>query len=116
MRARMRRPEPIGDVLAAVIRDLGCGKKLKEQRAVVEWADIVGRQVAEHTRAVRVDGGRLFIEVDSSVWAQELSLMRRKIRREVNERVGNEAIEYVHFVLRGSDRDDASSGRDREEA
>ena len=116
MRGRLRRPESIGTVLAAVIRDLGCGRRLEEQRAVVEWEDIVGSKVAEHARAVRVDGGRLFIEVDSSVWAQELSLMRRKIRREINERIGKETIEHVHFVLRGSERDDASTHRDREEA
>mgnify|MGYP003681903041 CR=1 FL=1 len=74
----MRRVEPIGKILGELIRGLGFEKKLKEQRAVVEWKDIVGDRVAEHAQAVRVDRGRLLVEVDSSVWAQELSLMRRK--------------------------------------
>ncbi len=69
----MRLAEPIGKILADVIRDLGLCEKLSEQRAVDEWADIVGRKVAEHARALRVDGGRLFVEVDSSVWSQELN-------------------------------------------
>ena len=36
----MRWAEPIGKILADVVRDLGLSKKLTEQRAVVEWADI----------------------------------------------------------------------------
>ena len=67
--------EPIGKVLSKVICDLGLAKKLSEQRAVVEWSDVVGPKVAEHSRAMRVDQGRLFVEVDSSVWAQELTLI-----------------------------------------
>lgn len=107
----MRRVEPIGKVLGELIRGLGFEKKLHEQRAVVEWGDIVGRRVAEHARALRVDRGRLLVEVDSPVWAQELSLMRRTILREVNGRIGREAIETIHFVL-GRTSPHGASGRD----
>lgn len=105
----MRRVEPIGKILGELIRGLGFEKKLKEQRAVVEWSNIVGDRVAAHAQAVRVDRGRLLVEVDSSVWAQELSLMRRKILREVNERIGREAIETIHFVLGRTSPHGASS-------
>jgi len=106
--------EPIGKILTDVIRDLGLSKKLSEQRAVIEWADIVGRRVAEHARAVRVDGGLLFVEVDSSVWSQELTLMKRNILREINARIGRKAIDNVHFVLGGA-RPYGASGRNRKE-
>jgi predicted nucleic acid-binding Zn ribbon protein len=98
-----------------VVRDLGLGKKLSEQRAVIEWPDVVGERVAAHSRATRVDAGRLFVEVDSSVWAQELSLMRRRILREMNERIGKGVIETVHFVLGGTAAHDAHSPRSRED-
>ena len=106
--------EPIGKILADVIRDLGLGKKLSEQRAVIEWPDIVGRRVAEHARALRVDSGMLFVEVDSPVWSQELTLMKRNILREINARIGREAIDNVHFVLGGA-RPYGASGRNRKE-
>ena len=111
----MRRVEPIGKILGQVVRDLGVGKKLNEQRAVIEWADVVGERVAAHSRATRVDKGRLFVEVDSSVWAQELSLMRRRILREMNERIGKGVIETVHFVLGGTTAHGAPSPRSRED-
>jgi len=106
------RVESIGKVLEQVIADLGVGKKLREQRAVVEWEQIVGEKVAGHSRALKVDGGRLFVEVDSSVWAQELSMMRRRILRQVNTRAGDRVIDNVHFVLGGSGRDGASCDGD----
>jgi predicted nucleic acid-binding Zn ribbon protein len=109
------RIESIGNVLSQVVRDLGLGKKLNEQRAVVEWSDVVGARVAEHSRAMRVDAGRLFIEVDSSVWAQELSLMRHSILREMDARIGKGVIETVHFVLGGTTAHGASSPRSRED-
>jgi predicted nucleic acid-binding Zn ribbon protein len=111
----VRRVEPIGKILRQVVRDLGLGRKLSEQRAVIEWADVVGEKVAAHSRATRVDAGRLFVEVDSSVWAQELSLMRRRILREMNERIGKGVIETVHFVLGGTTVHGAPSPRSRED-
>jgi predicted nucleic acid-binding Zn ribbon protein len=111
----VRRVEPIGDVLRQVVRDLGLGKKLNEQRAVIEWPDVVGERVAAHSRATRVDGGRLFVEVDSPVWAQELSLMRRRILGEINRRIGRGVIKAVHFVPGGSRRHDAHSPGSRED-
>ncbi len=107
--------QPIGEILRGVIRDLGIGKKLSEQRAVLEWADVVGERVAEHSRARRVDGGRLFVEVDSSVWAQELTLMKRKILKEMNARIGRNVIENVHFVLGGASAYGASGSGSRED-
>jgi predicted nucleic acid-binding Zn ribbon protein len=114
---RRRRAEPIGKILAELIEKLGIASKMSEQRAVIEWAEIVGEKVAAHTRAVRVDKGRLFVEVDSPVWSQELTFMKRKIMREINRRIGREAIEHVHFVLGGSKPHDpiSNSGKDEED-
>jgi len=111
----VNRVESIGEILHQVVRGLGVGKKLNEQRAVVEWPEVVGDRVAAHSRATRVDGGRLFVEVDSSVWAQELSLMRRRILEELNNRIGTGVIDTVHFVLGGTTADGSSCPRSRED-
>ena len=98
----MSKAQRIGQILGEVIRDLGLTKRLSEQRAVVDWPNVVGARVAGHSRALRVDGGMLFVQVDSSVWAQELSLMKRRILRELNARIGKDVIENVHFVVGGA--------------
>lgn len=111
----MRWAEPIGKILADVLRDLGLSKKLSEQRAVIEWPDIVGRKVAEHARAVKVDNGRLFVEVDSPVWSQELTLMKQNVLRQINDRIGRKAIDNIHFVLGGATAYGASGRNVRKE-
>jgi predicted nucleic acid-binding Zn ribbon protein len=115
VRQAYRRVEPIGKVLAEVVRNLGISRKLSEQRAVVDWQKIVGRRIAEHSRATRVDSGRLFVEVDSSVWAQELTLMKRTILRQVNDRTGSATIENIHFVIGGASRHGASHSGSKED-
>jgi predicted nucleic acid-binding Zn ribbon protein len=107
--------QPIGKILETVVSDLGLTRKLSEQRAVIEWPDVVGRRVAEHARAVRVDGGKLLVEVDSSVWTQELTMMKLEILRQINERIGRDAIDNVHFVLGGATGYGASGRNCREE-
>ena len=111
----MSRAEPIGRILAEVVQDLGLEKKLTEHRAVVEWPEIAGRGIAEHSRAIRVQGKKLFVEVESSVWAQELSLMKPRIMREIDARIGKDVIENVHFVLGGTSAYGASGPGRRED-
>jgi predicted nucleic acid-binding Zn ribbon protein len=111
----VRWAQPIGRILADVVRDLGLAKKMSEQRAVIEWPEIVGHRVAEHSRAVRVDNGRLLVEVDSPVWSQELTLMKRSILRRINDRIGGQAVDNVHFVLGGATPHGASGGNHRDE-
>ena len=110
----MKWAQPIGEILKSVVRDLGLAQKSSEQRAVIEWPDVVGHRIAEHARAMRVDEGRLFVEVDSPVWSQELTLMRREILRQLNDRIGRKAINNVHFVLGGA-RPYGASGRNGKE-
>lgn len=111
----MRRVERIGGILESVIQGLGIRKRITEERAVVDWEKIVGPRIAEHARAIRVSDGRLFVEVDSSVWAQELSFLRRRLLSDVNSRVGSRSVEHIHFVLRGTRAHDAADPGSRED-
>jgi predicted nucleic acid-binding Zn ribbon protein len=111
----VRGTQPIGEILADLAKSLGIAQKLSEQEAVVAWSDVVGEKIAQHSRAVRVDRGRLFVEVDSSVWVHELRFMKQKIMRELNNRVGKTAIENVHFVIGGASAYGASGVGSRED-
>ena len=111
----MRGVEPIGKILKEVIDELGVTRRLAEQRAVVEWSEIVGPKVAEHSRALRIEGGRLVVEVPSTVWAQELSLMRRTIRQKINRRLGIRTVENLQFVVGGKGSHDPSGSDGRKD-
>ena len=56
----------VGDVLPRVLGRLGLAADLDRWRMVNEWDAIVGAPLAQHARAVRVEGEVLVVEADSS--------------------------------------------------
>ncbi len=61
------------------------------------WTDAVGQAVADHARPVKLDGGRLLVEVDEPGWATQL----RFLETEVIERLRSVAgLEVSRFDVR----------------
>lgn len=83
-----RKLEPLGPHVDRLLAGLGLDKRLREYRAVEAWAQAVGAGVAAHARATAIRDGVLFVEVDSSVWMQELSLLRESIVARLNALLG----------------------------
>ena len=51
----------------------------------------------KHTRPRKVDGDVLYVATSSSVWAQELSYMSRKIINKINAKLGGNLIKEIRF-------------------
>ena len=80
--------EPVGPLVGRLLAGLGLDARLREYRAVEEWAAAVGPLVASHARATAIQDGVLFVEVDTSVWMQELSLLRESLVERLNAVLG----------------------------
>lgn len=59
-------------------------KRIEESDAVSRWEEAVGAQIAKHARAVRVQDGILWIEVDHPIWKTELHYRKRQILDRLN--------------------------------
>jgi predicted nucleic acid-binding Zn ribbon protein len=94
----------VGDILGGLLRKLGLDEELAGQEAVSRWNEVVGERIAEVTRARGVSRGTLFVEVRSSAWLSELSLMRRDIMSRLNAGRSRGRIEKIVFVL-GEERE-----------
>lgn len=79
---------PVGPLVAQLLGRLGLDHKLAEYQAVEAWPEVVGAAIASQTRAVAVREGTLFVDVTSSVWLQELGLLRDGIMARLNARLG----------------------------
>ena len=55
-----------------VIKGLGLADLQWTNQLTESWSDVVGPQVAAHTRPGRMNGSELIVYVDSSVWLHEL--------------------------------------------
>jgi predicted nucleic acid-binding Zn ribbon protein len=80
--------EPVGPLVGQLLSRLGLDRRLQEQRAVAVWPEVVGPVVAAQARAVTVREGVLFVDVASSVWMQELGLLRDGIAARLNAHLG----------------------------
>lgn len=87
--------EPVGPLVAQILRRLGLDRRFEEYRAVLGWAEVVGPQIAAQSRAAAVRDGVLFVEVASNVWMQELGLLRDNIMERLNAHLGKPLVRKI---------------------
>jgi len=92
-------PARVDTVLQGVLEQHGVTRQIERHRVLELWPEIVGQQLAEVTRAKGLDEAALFVEVRSSAWLNELSMMKDAFLERVNERLEDAPIERIVFVL-----------------
>ena len=60
-------------------------QRIAEAGALERWEKAVGPQIARHTRAIRVQDGVLWIEVDHPIWKSELHHRKRQVLALLNQ-------------------------------
>jgi hypothetical protein len=84
----MRRPEPLARALKGALAGLNLDQRLRESQAMALWPDIVGDVTAGKTRPLYVNRGTLVVQVASSAWAHQLSLLKPRLLASIEQRVG----------------------------
>ncbi|GIV07561.1 MAG: hypothetical protein KatS3mg017_0763 [Fimbriimonadales bacterium] len=98
----MRELQSVGDALQRLMRQLGLEHQFRTYDALAHWSDIVGKQVAQVARPLRLDADTLWIAVKSHAWAQELNFQKGTILKRLNERVGEERFKELRFTVRAT--------------
>ena len=52
-------------VLSETIKGLGLESAIKENRALSDWESVVGGKIAQHTEAIKIKKGILFVRTSS---------------------------------------------------
>ncbi len=87
--------QTIGAVIQEWLKKNGLEEKVQQKSIPGYWEEIVGPTVARHAEVERVDHGRMYIRVESSVWRNEIMLRREEIRSKVNQRFGSEIVREI---------------------
>jgi predicted nucleic acid-binding Zn ribbon protein len=95
---KMREPTLLGTLVQEQIQKLGLGKKILESQAVLIYKDVVGQKIAAISEAVDLRGGKLFVQVHSPAWKEELMFTRHLIAEKINKELGVEVVKQV-FLL-----------------
>jgi hypothetical protein len=100
------------EAIDAVLALHGIAHRVRAERVLTEWSDLVGPKIASRTRPHGVEGRTLVIEVATSAWLQELSLLRAQILAGLLERVGQPRVfDELAFRLAGHSRSPAVTAR-----
>lgn len=93
----------IGDVLPAVLRDLGLQTRFKERQVVDTWAAVVGPELAQRSRALRCENGTLVVRVDHGAWMQELHFIEKELLSKLRAACPDVNLTKIRFTGRDSD-------------
>jgi predicted nucleic acid-binding Zn ribbon protein len=94
------RPTAIGDAIARFLSGSGLGRRVDQAQVVVQWAELVGPQIAAVTRALAVTQDNiLLVAVNSHPWMTELSMMERELLEAVNRATPATPVRQIRFQL-----------------
>ncbi len=87
-------PKPIRELIPNVIRQAA-----ERQRAIEQlqrrWARVVGKDLAGHTKPVRMSRGTLYVQTDEPGASFVLSLEKPRLLKALKEAAGGEPIEDI---------------------
>jgi predicted nucleic acid-binding Zn ribbon protein len=83
-----RDPQPLGAMLAKLMKDRGWQRPAAEARLFGMWESVVGAELAGHSRPVKLEQGELTVEAESTAWATQLRLLTTKLLGRIADGVG----------------------------
>jgi predicted nucleic acid-binding Zn ribbon protein len=89
----------VGELLPTYLRKKGLTAKVEAASVVPEWENLVGPGIAAVTVPVRISEGTLFVQVKTSAWMTELTLMKSELIRRLNAGKREGRIEQLVFVM-----------------
>jgi len=97
---KKRKPETLGNVVGAFLKQSKLEARVEQASVVPEWELLVGKQIAKVTKPISVTAdGTLFVAVKTSAWMTELSLMEPQLPRALNAKSGRARVRKIRLQL-----------------
>jgi len=98
-RARREDPQPLSAALDGLLADQGWQTEAAVGSVFGRWDQLVGPDVAAHTRPEQFNDGELVVIADSAAWATQMRLLTSAVLRRLNTELGHGTVTRV--VVRG---------------
>jgi hypothetical protein len=76
------------EAIRAALDFRGIADDVRGERVVTEWTELVGPRIAQRTRPDRIVDRVLWVEVATSAWLHELTLLKPQLLKGLLERLG----------------------------
>ncbi|MFI9640361.1 DUF721 domain-containing protein [Micromonospora sp. NPDC051925] len=92
-----RDPQPLGAVLERLMKARGWQQPAAEATVFGAWERVVGAEIAQHSRPVKLEDGELTVEARSTAWATQLRLLAGSLLRRIAGEVGHNVVRKLHI-------------------
>ncbi|MER7333319.1 MULTISPECIES: DciA family protein [unclassified Micromonospora] len=92
-----RDPQPLGAVLNRLVKARGWQQPAAEATVFGAWERVVGPEVAQHSRPVKLEDGELTVEARSTAWATQLRLLASSLLQQIAREVGHNVVRKLHI-------------------
>lgn len=92
-------PQPLSTALDGLLADQGWQTEAAVGSVFGRWDQLVGPDVAAHTRPEQFNDGELVVIADSAAWATQMRLLMSDVLRRLNTELGHGTVTRV--VVRG---------------
>lgn len=79
--------------------DRSSGGYYLQTRVMAAWDKVAGPAVAAHTTGAHLRNGELVVQVDSNLWATELSALAGHYAESMNSELGKRLVRSVRFTV-----------------
>ena len=90
-------PQPISGILKTVLQQCGLDERLKQRGPLDAWPEVVGKEIAQHSKAVDIKDGVLTLEADHGAWRQELTLLLPMVINKFNALFGEGTVTEIRW-------------------
>ena len=92
-----RDPQPFGALLDKLVRARGWKRPAAEATVFGAWERVVGADIAEHCRPVKLEGTELTVEAESTAWATQLRLLAPSLVQRIAGVIGHNVVSKLHI-------------------
>lgn len=99
MREKKKHFSPISGILSNAIKKKEFREKVKTYKLWSEWLKIMGEQIAAHSCPLKWQKDALLVAVEHPTWVHELTLLKPKLLKKLNEHYPATKISDIRFVV-----------------
>ena len=92
-----RDPQLFGVMLERIMKQRGWQKPAAEAKVFGAWEKVVGSDIAQHSRPVKLDAGVLTVEAESTAWATQLRLLAGNLLKRIAAEVGHNVVTKLNI-------------------
>ncbi|MFI7375627.1 DUF721 domain-containing protein [Actinoplanes sp. NPDC049668] len=92
-----RDPQLFGVMLERIMKQRGWQKPAAEATVFGAWEKVVGADIAQHSRPVKLDAGVLTVEAESTAWATQLRLLAGNLLKRIAAEVGHNVVTKLNI-------------------